>query len=125
MSGTPAPSPTTAPRPSMTDQAVAMASSVPSLLSNLSTVNPALAQQITGKAAVASATVWGHIALLLISAAVAKWGLNWDSPTQVEIAGLVAIGAQSAWGVVATWLEKVPITGLFSANPASATGPKP
>jgi hypothetical protein len=123
MSGTPAPN--LAPRTTLTDQAVKAADNVPALISNLSTVNPALAQQITGKAAVASATVWGHIALLLISAAVAKWGLNWDSPTQVEIAGLVAIGAQSAWGVVATWLEKVPITGLFSANPASTTGPKP
>lgn len=119
------PSPSPSPRPTMTDQAVAMASSVPSLLANLQTVNPALAQQIAGKAAVASPTLWGHVALLVISAAVAKWGLNWDNPTQVEVAGLLAIGAQSAWGVVSTWLEKVPITGLFSANPTSTTGPKP
>ena len=54
---------------------------------------------------------------------VMKYSLTWSTEFQQTVAGCVVIGAQLAWGLVATVLEKAPITGLFTkaAPPGAVT----
>jgi len=125
MSGT-VPQPAT-PTAAKTDAVVKAAQSLPDLVAGLQQADPALAQQIVGKSVLASKTIWGHVLLLLVSAAVTKWGINWDDQFQAEVAGAVMLGAQAGWGVVARFLTTTPLLGHGAAsapinNPTTTTG---
>ena len=119
----PAPTTTETHEAALTNSATRAADDMPALVDTLRTVNPVLASQIEGKAAVASATLWGHLALAVIGVGVMKYSLTWSTEFQQTVAGCVVIGAQLAWGLVATVLEKAPITGLFTkaAPPGAVT----
>lgn len=99
------------------DQAVAVARDIPTLIKQASVVDPDLAAKWTGKALVASKTVWGTLATMMVSWAVTRWGLGWDPQTCAEASGVLVmaatLGLRSA--------SELPITGLFTkASPHEA-----
>lgn len=94
------------------DEIVGQAKSLPHLIELAKAADPALAEQLTGKALIASKSVWGPAASMVVSWAVAKWGLGWDSDTCSAVAGGVALFASAA----ARALTSGPITGIFKAK---------
>ena len=97
-----------------TNTAVNFANDLPGLVTELKAVNPALAGQIEGKAAVASGTLWGYVALTVVQALVGYFAIDWTNAVQVQFASYLALAMQVAFGVIATWVEKAPITGFFT-----------
>lgn len=99
---------------------VAEAKSLPDLVDKLGALDPALAQQITGKALIASKTPWGVLAVAGVALISARFGLGWDQNTVELIAGGgVLIGAFAM-----RYFSSHPITSLFkrrTAAPAPAT----
>src|SRR5580658_3740546 len=59
-----------------TNAAVRAAQDMPALVANLRTVNPDLAQQIEGKALIASKSPWGTLACSAVGFLAAKYGLT-------------------------------------------------
>lgn len=100
--------------------AVRAANSLPQLVANLETVDPGLAKQIQGSSALASKTLWGHLIIVLISAAAAKYGVNWDNSFDAELATGLMMGAQALWGVIARLITKSPITGVVTPAPVKS-----
>lgn len=91
------------------DRAVAAAQSVPDLVNKLQAADPALAQQLEGKALLASKTPWGTLACAGVAYAAAKWGLHWDETTVDLVAGGgLVVGAYLMRAVTAS-----PIAGFI------------
>lgn len=107
----------------LTNAAVKAAQDLPDLVAKLEMVAPDVAQQLRGKSAAASSTLWGHMTILAIGAIVAKFGVNWDSAFQVELAGALVIGAQAAWGIASRLWTGSPISGLLHPAPVAAAPP--
>ena len=99
-------------KPTITDQAVADAKSMPELISKLSILDPAIAQQFQGKALVASKTVWGQLIGMGVSWVVTKYGLGWDDQTSALVTGgiemLLAIGFR--------YITTTPIGGVLKVS---------
>ncbi len=97
-----------------TNAAVKAAQDVPGLIANLNALDPALGQQLTGKALLASKTVWGGIAIPVVTYVAGRFGFGWDENTCDIVAGaaiaLCTIGFRA--------VTNSPISGLFSAPPA-------
>ena len=88
------------------DQAIADASSVPEAIQNLKAIDPSFAQQLEGKSALASKTLW-FIPIVYGTAFLAtKYGLNWDSATVNLVAGLLSAGV----GWLMRLITSAPIT---------------
>lgn len=98
------------------DAAIAAAKDVPTLIAGLETADPAMAQAITGKALAASKSVYGGIAVLMVTWLASKFNLGWGADTITLVAG----------GLVLTWLRMVtfaPIAGLFRVPAVPAPVP--
>ena len=96
--------------------AVAAAKDLPDLVNKLQVVDPALAQQIEGKALAASTTPIGTFLVPALVWLAARYGLGWDATMCSWIAGgLVLIGTY-----VMRYITTSPIAGIFSkaATPA-------
>jgi hypothetical protein len=72
----------------LTDKVISNARDLPSLVSGLQVADPALAEQITGKALIASKTPWGTLAVAAVSWGVSHYGLGWDANTCALVGGL-------------------------------------
>lgn len=93
------------------DRAIADAKDLPSLINNVSAVDPALASQLTGKALLASKTPWGTIAGGVVGWLVSHYGLGWDQATCDVVAGACVLLASYAM----RYVTAAPITGVVSA----------
>lgn len=91
------------------DRIIADAKDLPSLIAAAQQSDPALAQALTGKALVASKTLWGNIVGLLVSWAVTRYGLGWSPDTSALVTGLIVIATTAALRAISSG----PITGLF------------
>lgn len=112
----------------LTNGVVKVAQDMPELVSLLQTVNPALAQQIEGKALVASKSPWGTLAGSAVGFLAAKYGLTCTAATLAagncwtpETVNLIGGGAAMLGAFVASYLMRsvtiAPITGLFKKAP--------
>ncbi len=93
------------------DKAIAAANDMPSLVQGLQQVDPALAQQLTGKALIASKSIWGTFAVPAVAYLAGRYGLNWDHDFCTLVAGgLVLICAAAFRAVTAapitSWVRK-------------------
>ncbi len=97
------------------DQLIGMAKDVPDLIAKARTFDPDLAASLTGKALLASKTVWGTLAAMVVSWAVTRWGLGWDADTCAEVSGVLVMGATAGLRAI----TKAPVTGIVT--PAAGT----
>ena len=102
----------TSPSPTVRDQMIAEAKSLPDLISKAKTVDPQLAAQLTTKAAIASKTMWGSVASLIVSWVVTKWSLGWDPNTCALVSGIIAMGV----GAVVRRITDPRVTGFLKAS---------
>jgi hypothetical protein len=102
----------TAPSPTVRDQVIAEARSLPDLIAKAQTADPQLAAQLSTKAAVASKTMWGTVASLVVSWAVTKWSLGWDPNTCALVSGVIAMGV----GAVVRRFTDPRVTGFLKAS---------
>ena len=110
-----------------TDAAVKAAQDVPSLIANLNTIDPALGQQLTGKALLASKTPWGTIVGTAVGWGVAHFGLActaavttacWSQSTDDVVTGALTLLGTLIGSYIMRAVTKAPISGLVT--PASA-----
>lgn len=98
-------------QPATVNEAVAAARTLPDLVTKLNAVDPALAQQIEGKALLASKTPWGTLAATAVAYLATKYSLHWDQGTCELVAGAaLLIGAYIMRAISAGG----PITSLFA-----------
>lgn len=91
------------------DQAVSLARDIPSLIKQAAIVDPDLAAKWTGKSLVASKTIWGTLATMIVSWAVTKYGLGWSPEVCAEVSGVAVMVATAFLRLV----TELPITGIF------------
>lgn len=102
--------------PNLRSKLVAAANSLPDLISKAETFDPDLAEQLRGKALIASKTPWGTVLGGIIAWVVAHYGLNVDPGTQTVIAGLGVLAAS----YIMRYITKGPVTGvLVQGDPAA------
>ena len=104
--------------PTTRDAIIADAKSLPDLIATAQTLDPALAQALTGKAIVASKSTYGPTATLAVSWLVTHYALGW-SPDQCALVsgGLILIVSAGLRAVTSG-----PITAWFQAPTAAAVG---
>lgn len=100
---------TDTPSPTLRDRAIADAGSLPQLVTNLKAVDPGLAQQIEGKSALGSKTLWATPISYGVTFLVSKYGLGWDADTVNLVSGLLALGV----AMLMRLFTKGPITSLI------------
>lgn len=101
----------------LTDRIIADAKSLPDLIARASVADPALAQKWTGTALIASKTVWGNAATLVISYVVTKYGLDYDDQTVALVSGVLVMISTAAL----RYVTERPVTGILTAaTPAEA-----
>lgn len=100
------------------DAAVKAAKNLPGLVQQLNTIDPTLVQAFTGKALVASKSVYGPALVGGVSYLAGKYGLGWSPDFCAGVAGGLVLVASAALRFVTSG----PITGLFrkKALPAPA-----
>lgn len=96
--------------------AISAAQDLPSLISGLSAINPELANQLQGKALIASKTVWGVILGMLLAHLAGKYGLNLPADDISYVDGGVVILLTTIFRSIST----APITSWFSNKPAAS-----
>lgn len=101
-------------RSALVNDAVARAQDLPQLVDQLKQVDPGLAQQFTGKALVASKTVWGVGATMIVTYVATTYGLGWDHDTVELVSGLAVIVATAVFRK----LSSAPISGIFTKKSA-------
>ena len=94
------------------DRAIADAKDLPSLINNVSAVDPALAASLTGKALLASKSPWGSLAGGIVGWLVSHYGLGWDQATCDLVAGACVLAAS----YVMRYITAAPITGVVTAK---------
>lgn len=82
--------------PTGRDQLIKEAQSLPDLISRAQALDPDLAKSLTGKALVASKTIWGNAIALIVSWCVTRYGLGWDDNTCALVTGIIVMGATAA-----------------------------
>lgn len=101
---------TTAPAPTVRDQVVADAKSLPDLIAKAQAVDPALAAQLTAKPLLASKSPIGTLIAGVVAWLAGRYGLGWDQSTCDLVAGCaVLLGGYGMRYVTAS-----PIAGIFS-----------
>lgn len=90
--------------------AVLTATSLPDLVNKLNTIDPALGDQITGKALIASKTPWGVLAAYGVAYISTRYGLGWSETTTNLVAGGFVLIA--SFGM--RYVSNHPITSLFT-----------
>lgn len=101
-----------------TDRAVSDARDLPSLVNNLSAVNPDLAQQFTGKLLLASRSAPGPFVTGALTWLVAHYALGW-SP---EFTSMVAGGVVLLAGYALRYITSAPISGVVRAQSPAVGG---
>ena len=96
------------------NQAVAAASNLPQLVAGLAAVDPALAEQLTGKAMIGSRSIYAPVATAGVTWLVGRFGLAWDPNTCALVSGLAVFAAS----VLFRKITNSPITGWFHAAKA-------
>ena len=97
--------------------AIKDAQSLPALVATLQTVDPAMAQQIEGKALLASKTPWGTLLTAAVAYVAARYGLGFDQTTDALIAGVgVLVGSYAMRAVTSS-----PISGWFTKKSTTTT----
>lgn len=94
------------------DQAVSAANGLPDLVSKLGAVDPALATQLTGKAAIYSKTPWGVAAVMILSWLVSHYGLSLGSDSITLIVGLAGF----AGSMIMRWFANAPLTSVLPVS---------
>ena len=126
----------TAPAPTVRDQVIAEARSLPDLLAKAQTVDPALVQQLTAKSLVASKTPYGTIAFTAVAWLATHYGLAcpvniatqgatsgtiavvqgcWTPDTINMLSGLAAVVGAGVGSAIMRCITKSPIGGFFKA----------
>lgn len=90
------------------DKAVADSKSLDALKANLQPVDPSLAQQLIGKALIASRTPWGILVAYIISWVASRYGLGLDADMTSVLSGVIILAA--SYGM--RYVTKAPITSL-------------
>lgn len=101
--------------------AVSAAKDLPGLVNNLQAVDPALAQQITGKALIASKSVYGVIISTGLTWAVTKYALGWSPDLVDAISGGVVLVATAVFRALST----TPITSWFVSKKTAPVASTP
>ena len=105
----------TVPTPTVRDQLVKNAQSLPSLIAAAQTADPALAEALTPKALAASKSPWGTLIVGAVAWASAHYGFGWDDTTCTLVSGVgVLIGSYAMRAITMS-----PIGGFFHAKPAT------
>jgi hypothetical protein len=92
---------------------VADARSMPDLIAAAKAADPALAEQLTGKALLYSRTVWGTPIVMLITWGASRYGLGWDVETCSAVAGAITWCAV----VALRYVTRAPIAGIVTVPP--------
>lgn len=104
------------------NDAVATANDLPALVAKLNAVDPTLATQITGKAAIYSKTPWGVAACMVLSWLVSHYGFALDADTIALIVGLAGFGGS----MIMRWFANAPLTSVLPPTPVpTSTLPAP
>lgn len=119
MSATTTPTAAPTPESDTRNRIIANAKDLPSLIQTAKAVDPDLAASLTPKALLASKSVWGSAASLMVGWAVTKWGLGWDADTCALVTGLLVMGVTAALRAV----TRSPIGGVFTAGKQPAPTP--
>ncbi len=93
--------------------AVAGARSLPGLITNLQSIDPTLATQLTAKPLLASKSPWGTLAAGAVGWLSARYGLGLDDTTTALIAGLCVLAGSYAMRAI----TKQPTSGLVTVVP--------
>jgi hypothetical protein len=101
------------------DKIIADAKSLPELVTQAKLYDPQLADALTGRALVASKTVWGNFITTGVTWVATKYGFGWDPNTCALVSGVVLL----ATSAILRTFSNGPITGLFSAK--TSTSPVP
>jgi len=99
---------------------IAAASDAASLISLAQTADPALAEMLTGQAAIQSRALYGPIVTAIATWLLTKYAMQLDPATVNALTGLLAVVV----GMIFRYIAKAPITGFFTAPPVSTLGPK-
>jgi len=110
---------TTTSAPTTRDRIIGDARNAPELLAQAQKFDPAIAAALTGKALIASKTIWGTLATMGISWTVTKYGLGWSDQTDAYVSGLLVMAATAALRDI----TMTPITGWFTKAPVSVATP--
>jgi hypothetical protein len=94
------------------DRIIEQAKSLPDLISKAETFDPRLAKILTGKALVASKSVWGTPVTAGISWAASYYGLGWDAEACALVSGAMVVAASAALRYVTVG----PVTGILRAG---------
>jgi hypothetical protein len=94
------------------DQVIKDAQSMPDLIAKAKVLDPDLATQLTSKALIASKTVWGNAAVLVVSWLVTRYGIGWSADTCALIAGLLVMAATAVFRSITTQ----PIGGVLTSG---------
>lgn len=95
--------------PSVRDQIIADAKSLPDLINTAKSVDPQLAASLTPKALLASKSPAGTLASGIVAWLVPRYGLGWDQAT----CDLVAGAAVLAGGYAMRYITTSPISGIL------------
>lgn len=95
------PAPAPSPKAAQRDRIIASAQSLPDLISQAETFDPAMATKLKGQATIASATPIGALVGGVVGLIVTKYGLGWDAAMINTVSGLLIL----AGGYVAHWIQ--------------------
>jgi hypothetical protein len=98
--------------PPIRDQVIKDAQSLPDLIARAQALDPDLATQLTGKALVASKSIWGNAVALIVSWVVTRYGLGWDENICAVVTGLIVMGAT----VGLRMITNAPISGVIKGG---------
>jgi hypothetical protein len=97
--------------------AVADAKSLPDFVGKLQALDPSAAQQITGKALVASKSPWGTLAVAAVAWLSAQYGLGWSDIYPVaggpSLTTIIGGGGVLAGAFLMRYFTSHPISGLL------------
>ena len=92
------------------DEAIEEAKNLPDLITKFRQIDPALAQQLTGKALLASRSPWGVLLSAIVGWLVTHYGLGWSDDTVASVVGLIILGA--SYGM--RYITRTPITSIIN-----------
>lgn len=94
---------------SLIDIAIQDAKNLPDLIAKLEKIDPALAQQFSGKALLASRSPWGVLISAILGWLVTHYGLGWSDDTVAIVDGLIILA--SSYGM--RYITRAPITSVM------------
>lgn len=100
---------------------ISSAQSLPDLLAKLEEIDPALADQLRGKALVDARTPWGILAAYIAAWAISHFGLHWDADTTTFVSGLAVF----AGSYIMRYITGVPIDTVMPRKPKVPLAPTP